>query len=241
MSAGPQPAGPCVLVIFGVAGDLTRRLLMPALYHLRRARLLPEAFAIVGVARAEKDEETFREDLGASLRQAEGTGFMQDDWQWLRQRLYYLRGDFGDPAAYGELAMVLSKIDENYQTDGNYLFYLATPPQMFSVIVRQIGEAGLSKEEGHWRRVIVEKPFGTDLKSAQALNRELLQVLNEHQIYRIDHYLGKETVQNILVLRFANGMFEPLWNRNHIDHVQITVAETVGVEGRGTFYDATGA
>jgi glucose-6-phosphate 1-dehydrogenase len=242
MSAAAQRIPACVLVIFGAAGDLTKRLLIPALYHLRRAGLLPEAFAIIGVARADKNDETFREELGASLGQFEEGGFAADDWQWLRQRLFYVRGEFEDPAAYRQLARLLSKVDESYGIGGNYLFYLATPPQMFSVIVRGLGEAGLVREQnGQWRRVIVEKPFGTDLKSAQALNKELKQVLGEHQIYRIDHYLGKETVQNILVFRFANGMFEPLWNRNHIDHVQITVAETVGVESRGKFYDATGA
>lgn len=242
MTAAAQPAGPCVLVIFGATGDLTKRLLFPAVYNLRRAGLLPPGFAIVGVARADKDDEAFRDDLGASLRQFGEGEFNEDDWQWLRQRLFYLRGEFQDPPAYKRLAKLLSKIDESYGTDGNYLFYLATPPQAFSVIVRELGEEGLSKEQNRqWRRVIVEKPFGTDLESARALNKELEQVLSEHQIYRIDHYLGKETVQNILVFRFANGMFEPLWNRNHIDHVQITVAETVGVESRGKFYDATGA
>ncbi len=242
MTGAAQPAGPCVLVIFGAAGDLTRRLLLPALYNLRRAGLLPEAFAIVGVARTEQDDEGFREELGASLHRFEEGTFAKDDCHWLRQRAFYVRGAFEDPATYMQLAKQLSKIDNSYGTSSNYLFYLATPPQMFSPIVQQLGVAGLSSEQnGKWRRVIVEKPFGTDLKSAQLLNKELKSVLGEHQIYRIDHYLGKETVQNILVFRFANGMFEPLWNRNHIDHVQITVAETVGVETRGKFYDATGA
>ncbi len=242
MTASVNPADPCILVIFGAAGDLTRRLLVPALYNLKRDGLLPDEFAMVGVARTDKDDESFRRDLGDSLRRFKKSPVKAQDWKWLSERLNYLRGDFDDPLVYGELQRVLSKIDAARQTRGNYLFYLATPPQQFAPIVRQLGEAGLVTEEnGQWRRVIVEKPFGTDLNSARALNRQLLQVLQEHQIYRIDHYLGKETVQNILVFRFANGMFEPLWNRNHIDHVQITVAETIGVETRGKFYDVTGA
>jgi glucose-6-phosphate 1-dehydrogenase len=237
-----QPAGPSILVIFGAAGDLTRRLLVPALYNLKRDGLLPDQFAMVGVARTDKDDASFRRDLGESLRQGKKSPVKERDWKWLSERISYLRGDFDDPSVYGELAQMLSRIDAARRTQGNYLFYLATPPQSFAPIVRLLGAAGLVGEEGgHWRRVIVEKPFGTDLASARALNRQLLEVLQEHQIYRIDHYLGKETVQNILVFRFANGMFEPLWNRNHIDHVQITVAETVGVETRGKFYDATGA
>jgi glucose-6-phosphate 1-dehydrogenase len=242
MTAQAQAAGPAILVIFGAAGDLTKRLLMPALYNLKRDGLLPDQFAVIGVARTDKDDASFRRDLGESLRRFKKSPVKERDWHWLSERLHYLRGDFDDPSVYGELARLLEKTDAAYRTQGNFLFYLATPPQMFSPIVRRLGEADLVGEEsGHWRRVIVEKPFGTDLESARALNRELLQVLEEHQIYRIDHYLGKETVQNILVFRFANGMFEPLWNRNHIDHVQITVAETVGVETRGKFYDATGA
>ena len=156
--------------------------------------------------------------------------------------LYYLQGDFADAATYTKIAAKLKEVEARHQTGGNVLFYLATPPSVFAPIVEQLGKAGLVREdEGHWRRVIVEKPFGTDLQSAQALNRKLLAVLAEKQIYRIDHYLGKETVQNIMVFRFANGIFEPLWNRNHVDHVQITVAETVDVGTRGKFYDATGA
>ena len=237
-----QPAGPSLMVIFGAGGDLTKRLLVPALYNLKRDGLLPNEFAMIGVARTDKDDESFRRDLGESLRQGKKSPVKERDWKWLSERISYLRGNFDDSSVYGELAQALSKVDAARRTQGNYLFYLATPPQSFAPIVRQLGAAGLASEEGgHWRRVIVEKPFGTDLASARALNRQLLEVLQEHQIYRIDHYLGKETVQNILVFRFANGMFEPLWNRNHIDHVQITVAETVGVETRGRFYDATGA
>ena len=230
-----SPAGPCILVIFGATGDLTKRLLIPALYNLRRAGLLPETFAVIGVARNPKDNETFRREVCPN---AAGNA----DWKWLAERMFYFQSEFDDAATYIELGQFLAKTDAAHQTGGNYLFYLATPPQVFSMIAQHLGGAGLVREEQeHWRRVIVEKPFGTDLRSAQILNHELLSVLAENQIYRIDHYLGKETVQNIMVFRFANGIFEPLWNRDHIDHVQITVAETLDVERRGKFYDVTGA
>ncbi|HEY7302286.1 MAG TPA: glucose-6-phosphate dehydrogenase [Xanthobacteraceae bacterium] len=234
-------APPCAVVIFGAAGDLTRRLLLPALYNLCRAQLLPQQFALIGIARANLDDEKFRRDLGEGLHQF-GSDARRSDWQWLANRMLYLLGDFDDPAVYEQLKRLLEKTDEERGTEGNYLFYLATPPQAFAKVVQRLAAAGLLHEsEGRWRRVIVEKPFGTDLRSAQELNRDLLRVIDEHQIYRIDHYLGKETVQNIMVLRFANGIFEPIWNRDRIDHVQITVAETVGVERRGKFYDKTGA
>jgi glucose-6-phosphate 1-dehydrogenase len=237
-----RPGDPCVLVIFGAAGDLTKRLLVPALCNLRRAKLLPETFAVIGVSRDDIDNETFRRDFGISLRES-GNGEVADaDLVWLAERLYHLQGEFTDPAAYKNLAKLLVKTDKAHRTGGNYLFYLATPARVFALIVQQLGDSGLVREEdGHWRRVIIEKPFGADLASAQALNRDILGVLAESQIYRIDHYLGKETVQNILVFRFANGIFEPLWNRDHIDHVQITVAEALDVGRRGKFYDATGA
>jgi glucose-6-phosphate 1-dehydrogenase len=235
-----RPGDPCVLVIFGAAGDLTKRLLAPALCNLRRARQLPEEFAVIGVSRNDMDDETFRRDLGAGLRESGGAA--DAAWTWLAGRLYHLQGEFTDPAAYERLAQLLAKTDKAHHAGGNVLFYLATPAKVFAPIVQRLGEAGLVREaEGHWRRVIIEKPFGADLPSAQQLNRDILAVLDENQVYRIDHYLGKETVQNILVFRFGNGIFEPLWNRNHIDHVQITVAETLDVEKRGKFYDATGA
>ncbi len=237
-----QPAPPCALVIFGAAGDLTRRLLLPALYNLRRSKLLPDDFAIIGVARTDRNDETFRREVEADLREFATEQVAASDSRWFAERTYYLQGDFDDPATYARLTQRLTEVGAAHRTDGNCLFYLATPAQVFATIVTHLGEAGLTREEaGKWRRVIIEKPFGVDLQSAQALNRRLLGVLNESQIYRIDHYLGKETVQNIMVFRFANGIFEPLWNRNHIDHVQITVAETVGVEKRGKFYDVTGA
>jgi len=242
MSSPSPPAPPCVLVIFGAGGDLTRRLLLPALCNLRRAKLLPENFAVVGVARAAKGESAFQKELADSLRRFGDKDLSPEDVDWLVHRMLYLQGDFDDPLTYKKLAQLLAKTDQGRHTGGNFLFYLATPPQAFTTIPRGLGDAGLLREvEGHWRRIIIEKPFGTDLRSAQELNRNLLSVLAESQIYRIDHYLGKETVQNIMVLRFANGMFEPLWSRYHIDHVQITVAETLGVEQRGKFYDAIGA
>lgn len=237
-----RPGDPCVLVIFGASGDLTKRLLIPALYNLRHAKLLPENFAVVGISRRAASEEASRRDFEINLRKSGNGEVVDEDLKWLTERFYHLQGDFNDPAAYKNLEKLLAKIDKTHRTGRNCLFYLATPPQMFSLIVNRLGESGLVREEqGNWRRVIIEKPFGADLKSAQGLNAKILGVLAENQIYRIDHYLGKETVQNILVFRFANGIFEPLWNRNHIDHVQITVAETLGVERRGKFYDATGA
>jgi glucose-6-phosphate 1-dehydrogenase len=229
-------ADPCTLVIFGVAGDLTQRLLIPALYNLVNDGLLPADFAIVGIARAEMTAEDLRKNLAAALKHHATTKVTPAKAKWLLSRVDYLQGDFADPATYQRLKERLAR------NGGNYLFYLATPPSAFTLVVKGLGKAGLTREEtGAWRRLIIEKPFGTDLASAQKLDRDLLRVLHESQIFRIDHYLGKETVQNIMVLRFANGLFEPIWNRDHIDHVQITVAETVGVETRGSFYDATGA
>jgi glucose-6-phosphate 1-dehydrogenase len=231
-SKAAEPPPPCTLVIFGATGDLTKRLLLPALRNLRRDGLLADDFKLVGIASRDIGDDGFRAHLKkamADFKAGDGDG----DVEWFLQRAHYLSGKFEDPETF----TALSK-----HVDGNALFYLATPPSEFSIIIQQLGKAGLvAEDKGHWRRVIIEKPFGHDLPSAIALNKEILGVLQESQIFRIDHYLGKQTVQNIMVFRFANGFVEPLWGRDHIDHVQITVAETVGVETRGRFYDSTGA
>jgi glucose-6-phosphate 1-dehydrogenase len=237
----PRRPDPCAFVIFGAAGDLTKRLLVPALYNLAAERLLPERFAVMGVARAEMSDRQFREAMRAALREF-ATGTIQAAVaDRLLENFCYVRGDFNDDATYRRLCERLAEVERNAATGGNCVFYLATPPDVFAVVADHLGRSGLAREDRGWRRLIVEKPFGTDLASAHELNRRLLSIFAESQIYRIDHYLGKETVQNIMVLRFANGLFEPLWNRDHIDHVQITVAETVSVESRGRFYDRVGA
>lgn len=226
------------MVLFGASGDLTKRKLVPALFNLVKASLLPKSFAILGVAVDQLGEEQFRSQV-TSFLPSEDRG--SEAWDWFQQRLYYQVGDFADPATYSTVAAKLGQIDEHYKTEGNYLFYLATSPKFFAPIVEKLGGAGLSvQENGRWRRVIIEKPFGTDYDSARSLNRQIKAVLAENQIYRIDHYLGKETVQNIMVFRFDNSIFEPIWNRRYIDHVQITNAETVGVEQRGGYFDTAG-
>ncbi|HZY05715.1 MAG TPA: glucose-6-phosphate dehydrogenase [Anaeromyxobacteraceae bacterium] len=236
-----RPGDPCAIVIFGVRGDLTRRKLLPALYNLRGNGLLPREFAIVGVGRRESDDAGLREELGRALRTFATRPVKDEVWADFRERLHYVRGDIEDPATYRRLADRLGELEREHRTGGNVLFYLATPPAEFAAVGRNLGAAGLSREpNGTWRRVVVEKPFGRDLESARALNEALLRAMREDQIFRIDHYLGKETVQNILVFRFANGIFEPVWNRRYIDHVQITVAEDIGVEGRGAFYEQAG-
>jgi glucose-6-phosphate 1-dehydrogenase len=237
-----QRADPCVLVIFGASGDLTKRKLIPALYNLATERLLPTQFAVVGLARTEITHEEFRQKLETDIKEYGADTLDPDVWAWFAQRFYYVPGDFLDAEAYQKLQRLLAEIDHEHGTPGNYLYYLAIAPKFFSEVVQRLGAVGLTQEaDGRWRRVVVEKPFGRDLDSARRLNQMLSAVLDEHQIYRIDHYLGKETVQNILVFRFANGIFEPIWNRHYVDHVQITVAEGLGVERRGGYYDATGA
>jgi glucose-6-phosphate 1-dehydrogenase len=232
---------PCSIVIFGVTGDLAHRLVIPALYNLAANDLLPDNFCIVGIARKGMSSEELTESLTKGLHQY-ATRKVDDA---LAQRLLAcvtcIEADPKDPASFDAMRDQLDKLEAARKTGGNRLFYLATPPSGFLPISRELGRTGMLAENGSWRRLVVEKPFGTDLASAKALNSELLKLVDEHQIYRIDHYLGKETVQNILVLRFANGMFEPIWNRNHIDHIQITVDEKLGVGHRGSFYDATGA
>jgi glucose-6-phosphate 1-dehydrogenase len=229
-------AGPCVFVLFGASGDLTKRKLIPALFNLVNAKLLPDTFAVMGVSVDDLDVEAFRKQVSEFLPTNDPAAL-----DWLRSRLFYERGDFGDPNAFVKLRDRLAAIDAESHTEGNYLFYMATAPKFFASIVQQLGRAGLSTQEnGRWRRVVIEKPFGTDLESAKTLNRDIKSVLQENQIFRIDHYLGKETVQNIMVFRFDNAIFEPIWNRRYIDHVQITNAETVGVERRGAYFDSAG-
>ena len=234
--------GPSAVVVFGAAGDLTRRKLIPALYHLSNNQLLPDAFAIVGFANREWSHEAFRDQVDGEWREHVPGNIDAATWAWLVERMYFVRGDLDDADAYGRLKTVLADVDKTRRCGGNHLYYMATPPAYFAGVVRQLHAAGLVAEPaGKWRRFVVEKPFGRDIDSARTLNRELLEYLHERQIYRIDHYLGKDTVQNILVFRFANGIFEPIWNRRYVDHVQITVAESLGVETRGKYYDRAGA
>ena len=237
-----RPGPACAMVIFGAAGDLTKRKLIPALYNLAKENLLSKDFAIVGVARAPLNTETFREKISQEIQQFATDTVETGLWGWFKERIHYMQGNFDDPSIYPKLQELLANVDKEHGTAGNYFYYLATAPEYFSDIVRNLGTVGLTNEQdGHWRRVIIEKPFGHDLESARVLNNDIKQCLQEGQIYRIDHYLGKETVQNILVFRFGNGIFEPIWNRRYIDHVQITAAETVGVETRGNYYETSGA
>jgi glucose-6-phosphate 1-dehydrogenase len=233
----------CAFVIFGVTGDLTHRLVMPSLYNLAATNLLPEKFCVVGVARKGMSHDALRDSLMKGVREFATRPVEDAIANRLLECVTSVEADPGEPDSFDRLKQQLEKLEAARNTGGNRLFYLATPPDAFAPIARQLGRTGLleQQEAGPWRRLVIEKPFGTDLQSAKALNAELLKIATEHQIYRIDHYLGKETVQNILVLRFANGMFEPIWNRHHIDHVQITVDEKLGVGHRGSFYDATGA
>jgi glucose-6-phosphate 1-dehydrogenase len=240
--ADRQPAPPCVLVIFGASGDLAKRKLIPAVYNLAAGGFLPEEFAVAGISRSPMGDDEFRQKMIQDLHTFE-TGTLQPERvEWLRRRLSYLSGDLDQAETYERLRAALAAIDEQWGTRGSYLFYLAVPPSQFAAIIGRLGEARLTGEEGGaFRRVVIEKPFGHDLDSARRLNHDIREVIDESQIYRIDHYLGKETVQNILAFRFANGIFEPIWNRRYIDHVQITVAETVGVESRGAYYEEAGA
>ncbi len=232
----------CCFVIFGVTGDLAHRLVIPALYNLAAAGLLPDKFCIVGIARKAMSNDALRDSLMKGLREFSTRAVDDAIAERLLECVTCIAADPKDPASFDRMHEQLEKLEAARSTGGNRLFYLATPPGAFAPIARELGRTGLLKEDGGaWRRLVVEKPFGTDLASARALNSCLLKIVDEHQIYRIDHYLGKETVQNILVLRFANGMFEPIWNRNHIDHIQIAVDEKLGVGHRGSFYDATGA
>jgi glucose-6-phosphate 1-dehydrogenase len=235
-------SSPCAMVIFGATGDLTKRKLVPALYNLARGKLLSRQFALVAVARSPMAPDVFRDRLLKEVDELLGTPVEPEFRSWLAERLSFVSGTFDDPATYERLREALEAADRAFGTAGNRLYYFATPPDYFALIAEHLDASGLVREDGaHWRRVVVEKPFGEDLTSARALNVSLGRVLGEQQIYRIDHYLGKETVQNLMIFRFANGIFEPIWNRRYVDHVQITVAETVGVEGRGGYYDTAGA
>lgn len=237
-----RPGERSIMVIFGASGDLTKRKLIPALYNLAKKKLLPPDFALVGVAIDQFTDDEFRRLVSEDLRTYGEAPERCEFCDRLMERVYYLSGDFRDPGLYSRLKSLLAEVDARHATGENYIYYLATIPQLFAGIIQHLGESGLADETGgHWRRVIIEKPFGHDLASARALNAQITKVLAERQIYRIDHYLGKETVQNILVFRFANGVFEPIWNRRYIDHVQITVAETLGVEQRGAYYEQAGA
>jgi glucose-6-phosphate 1-dehydrogenase len=233
---------PCVMVIFGAAGDLTGRKLIPALYNLARAGLLSREFAVVGVARTQMSNDDFRKKVADDVKEFCTERADDDLWEWFERRFYYFAGDFNDDKLYPLLKDFLANVDRDHSTHQNFFYYLATAPSFFGSIVEKLSATGLMEQNGdHWRRVIIEKPFGHDLDSAKTLNQQLLKVADEKQIYRIDHYLGKETVQNILALRFANGIFEPIWNRRYIDHIQISVAETVGVESRGSYFDHAGS
>jgi len=244
------PPPPCAIVIFGANGDLTKRLIIPALYNLARTRLLPRSLALVGVDHNKKTSEEWQAGLKDFLGQILAKNNEEIDetlWQQVARCMTFLSGDFEKPETYRALKDLLAELDEQHALDGNVLFYMAVADRFFGTIAGKLGEAGLvngdgpdNKKQG-FRRLIVEKPFGHDLASAKGLNACLRKYLKEEQIYRIDHFLGKETVQNIMALRFANGLFEPIWNRDRIDHIQITVAESIGVETRGKFYEATGA
>src|SRR5688572_16849107 len=233
-------ADPCILVIFGASGDLTRRKLLPAVYNLAETNHLPEPFAILGVARPQLEQTAFRTSMREHVTDAEGET-LDERWQRIESRLHFVSGELGDPHLYTRVSAELEAIGARYDIPPNYLFYLAIPPDLFGVVAKGLADAGLTREDRGWRRVIVEKPFGYDLASARALNTQLASSLDETQVYRIDHYLGKETVQNILAFRFANGIFEPVWNRRYVDHVQMTVAEDEGIGSRGAYYDKAGA
>jgi glucose-6-phosphate 1-dehydrogenase len=229
---------PCALVIFGASGDLTHKKLMPALYALMLRRLLPPRLAIIGVARTEADDDAFRKDMKEAVQKHARDEFRQDIWDELAQNMHYVATDFADEGGENKLQDMLTKFDAERQLGGNRVYYLAVPPPAFPTIVEELGKR---RSASGWTRLIVEKPFGHDLASARELNRMLREHFEENEIFRIDHYLGKETVQNMNALRFANGIFEPIWNRQFIDHVQITVAESIGIEGRAGYYERSGA
>jgi glucose-6-phosphate 1-dehydrogenase len=242
-SKEPQ-AGAFGLVIFGASGDLTKRKLIPALFRLTESGLLPENWFVLGSGRTRMDDEGFREVVRKSLQELSGSGpNRQEAEDRFAKRFHYLAGDSQDSAYYPRMAKRLATLDKSHRISGNRIYYLATPPDNYPGIIKCLGEAGLNRplKTAEWNRIIIEKPFGTDLASAQSLNRKVAQVFKEDQVYRIDHYLGKETVQNILFLRFANAIFEPIWDRRYIDHVEITVSEEIGIEHRAGYYERAGA
>jgi glucose-6-phosphate 1-dehydrogenase len=241
--SGERVPAPCTMVIFGASGDLTKRKLVPALYSLARDRLLPSAFNVVGVARRETSHEEFRKQMRENTDKFARRRPVEDSlWSTFSEGMFYLAGTFEDPVTYAKLKQFLDDLDEKRGTKGNRVFYLSTPPTEYPTIINMLGHSDLinSERSGPFTRVIIEKPFGRDLESARALNHTVHEVLREDQTYRIDHYLGKETVQNILAFRFANALWEPLWNGKYVDHVQLTVAEAIGVEGRGGYYETAG-
>jgi glucose-6-phosphate 1-dehydrogenase len=229
---------PCAIVIFGASGDLTRRKLFPALYSLALRGLLPKQFGVVGVARSEESDDEFRERMKHAVQEFGRDKFHAETWNWLAEWMHYISADFADDAGQDRVVEALNELDEQRGTAGNRVYYLAVPPAAIATLVHAIG---MRRSTRGWTRLIIEKPFGHDLASAQELNQEVKDHFAEREIYRIDHYLGKETVQNLLALRFANGIFEPIWNRQFVDHVQITVAESIGIEGRADFYEQAGA
>jgi glucose-6-phosphate 1-dehydrogenase len=237
-----RTADPCTVIIFGASGDLTKRKLVPALYRLTQQRLIPAEFAILGFARSKMTHEEFRDDMkDAIVTYSDAKSVDEKVWASFANGIFYIPGDINDPAAYKKIKDQLDQIDSERGTAGNRVFYLSTSPSLYAEAIQQLGASGLAKSKGKgWTRIIIEKPFGHDLASAKELNVEVAKVFDEEQVYRIDHYLGKETVQNLMVFRFANGIFEPIWNRRYVDHVQITNAEAIGVEGRGGYYDTAG-
>ena len=238
----PRVAGPCGLVIFGVTGDLARKKLMPAVYDLANRGLLPPSFALTGFARREWADQDFMQVVHDSVREHARTEFREDVWAQLCEGLRFVPGDFSDDEAFATLRRTIEELDASRGTGGNHAFYLSVPPKFFPDVIGQLKKHGLAESRpGAWRRVVIEKPFGRDLASAEALNRTVGEVFDSGSVFRIDHYLGKETVQNILALRFANELFEPIWNSNYVDHVQITMAEDVGIGGRAGYYDGIGA
>jgi glucose-6-phosphate 1-dehydrogenase len=238
----PRIAGPSGLVVFGVTGDLSRKKLMPAVYDLANRGLLPPGFSLVGFARRDWEDQDFAQVVHDAVQEHSRTPFREEVWQQLSEGMRFIPGDFDDDTAFSTLRRTVEELDTARGTSGNYAFYLSVPPKFFPKVVRQLKKHGLaSAPEGSWRRAVIEKPFGRDLRSARELNALVHDVFQPDQVFRIDHYLGKETVQNILALRFANQMYEPVWNRSYVDHVQITMAEDIGIGGRAGYYDGIGA